>query len=150
VLATQAPLLILDEPTNTLDPTMRDELLRQLRHARDQGHAVLFSSHVLSEVEQVCDRVGILQNGRLVHLQTLAELRQGKRVRARFANGHAGDIPVFPGLVVRERTSEQITFEHTGPLPPLLEWLSRQPLADLHVEPLGLSRIYAMYHGEEA
>ncbi|HEX5270827.1 MAG TPA: ATP-binding cassette domain-containing protein, partial [Gemmataceae bacterium] len=57
VLLPHAPLLILDEPTNALDPTMRDELLAQLRQARDAGQAVLFSSHVLSEVEQVCDRV---------------------------------------------------------------------------------------------
>src|SRR5262245_11054816 len=57
VLAAAAPLLILDEPTNTLDPTMRDELLDQIRQARGRGQAVLFSSHVLAEVEQVCDRV---------------------------------------------------------------------------------------------
>src|SRR5262245_46924707 len=57
VLVPRTPLLILDEPTNTLDPTMRDELLDQLRQARDQGQTVVFSSHVLSEVEQVCDRV---------------------------------------------------------------------------------------------
>src|SRR5437868_9069719 len=65
VLVTQAPLLIMDEPTNALDPNMRDELLRQVRRARDRGQAVLFSSHVLGEVEQVCDRVGILRAGRL-------------------------------------------------------------------------------------
>src|SRR5437763_8333129 len=76
VLTPRAPLLILDEPTNTLDPNMRDELLALLRRARDRGQAVLFSSHVLSEVEQVCDRVGILRDGRLVHLQEMAELRQ--------------------------------------------------------------------------
>src|SRR5439155_11034107 len=61
VLVPQAPLLILDEPTNTLDPSMRDELLAQLRQASQQGQAVLFSSHVLAEVERVCDRVGILR-----------------------------------------------------------------------------------------
>src|SRR5207237_8179116 len=55
VLVPRAPLLILDEPTNTLDPSMRDELLAQLRQASRQGQAVLFSSHVLAEVEQVCD-----------------------------------------------------------------------------------------------
>src|SRR5207248_2867221 len=76
VLLPQTPLLILDEPTNTLDPTMRDELLGQLVKARNQGQAVLFSSHVLAEVERVCDRVGILQHGRLAHLQKMSELRQ--------------------------------------------------------------------------
>src|SRR5438128_4188016 len=84
VLLPHAPLVILDEPTNTLDPTMRDELLAQLRRARDQGQAVLFSSHVLSAVEQVCDRVGILQRGRLVHLQKMAELKSARLTRARF------------------------------------------------------------------
>src|SRR5205085_1038861 len=53
VLLPEVPLLILDEPTNALDPNMRDELLAQLRRARDAGQAVVFSSHVLSEVEQV-------------------------------------------------------------------------------------------------
>jgi ABC-2 type transport system ATP-binding protein len=152
VLATHAPVLILDEPTNTLDPTMRDELLRQLRQARDKGQAVLFSSHVLTEVEQVCDRVGILQNGRLVHLQAMSELREGKLIRARFAaNGQAtaepDPVPPLPGLVVRERTADRIAFEYTGPLPPVLQWLARQPLVDLQMEPLGLSRIYSRYHG---
>src|SRR5207247_10803150 len=81
VLLPRAPLLILDEPTNTLDPTMRDQLLEKIRDAGKQGQAVLFSSHVLSEVERVCDRVGILQRGRLVHVQNMAELREGRRVR---------------------------------------------------------------------
>src|SRR5947208_8123559 len=94
VLVPHAPLLILDEPTNTLDPTMRDELLSQLRRARDEGQAVLFSSHVLTEVEQICDRVGILHNGRLVHLQTMADLREERRVRAAFA----GVVEQLPDL----------------------------------------------------
>src|SRR5438270_792412 len=58
-------------------------LLGQLRRVRDQGKAVVFSSHVLSEVERVCDRVGILQRGKLVHVQKLAELRQGRVVHVR-------------------------------------------------------------------
>src|SRR5437588_4343825 len=81
VLVPRSPLLILDEPTNALDPTMRDELLAQLRQARDGGQTVVFSSHVLGEVEQVCDRVAILQRGRLVHLQEMKELQQGRLVR---------------------------------------------------------------------
>src|SRR3954469_20731918 len=80
VLLPRVPLLILDEPTNTLDPSMRDELLAQLREARNRGQAVLFSSHVLAEVEQVCDRVGILQRGRLAHLQSIAELNAEERL----------------------------------------------------------------------
>src|SRR5262249_12043259 len=74
VLLPPVPLLILDEPTNTLDPVMRDELLDQLVQAKARGQSVLFSSHVLQEVERVCDRIGILSHGRLVHSQAMSEL----------------------------------------------------------------------------
>jgi ABC-2 type transport system ATP-binding protein len=149
VLVPHARLLILDEPTNTLDPTMRDELLAQLRRARDQGQAVLFSSHVLSEVEQVCDRVGILQRGRLVHLQEMAHLQNGRLIRARFAQPPE-TLPAFPGLTELERDGSRFTWEYDGALPPLLEWLSRLPLADLRMEPMGLAPIYHRFHGVQA
>ncbi len=149
VLAARAPLLILDEPTNTLDPSMRDDLLAQLRRARDQGQAVLFSSHVLTEVEQVCDRVGILQKGRLVHLQPLAELRAVRVVTAAFA-GTVEALPQLPGLRCTRREDNRLVFEYAGALPPLLGWLARQQVLDLKVEPLGLGPIYHQYHGAEA
>ncbi|HEV3255305.1 MAG TPA: ABC transporter ATP-binding protein [Gemmataceae bacterium] len=148
VLVPHAPLLVLDEPTNTLDPTMRQELLGQLRRARDHGQAVLFSSHVLGEVEQVCDRVGILQKGRLVHVQNMSELRQARLIRARFSQDPAV-LPDLPGVHVRPREDHQLELEHSGPLPPLLDWLSRQPVTELQMEPLGLSAIYQRYHGVE-
>jgi ABC-2 type transport system ATP-binding protein len=149
VLAPEAPFLILDEPTNTLDPTMRDELLAQLRRARDRGQAVLFSSHVLHEVELVCDRVGILQRGRLVHLQTMTELRQASLVQARFLDTAAqpDGLPDLAGLRLRERDRNRVTFEYAGDMPPLLAWLAGQKLADLRIEPLGLGAIYHRYHG---
>jgi ABC-2 type transport system ATP-binding protein len=149
VLVPHARLLILDEPTNTLDPTMRDELLAQLRQARQEGQAVLFSSHVLSEVEQVCDRVGILQGGRLVHLQTLADLQRSRLVQARFT-GAVPSLPEGDGFLLRDRGAEHVTFEHTGPLPDLLRWLAQQPLRDVSVQPQGLAAIYHRYHGAEA
>jgi ABC-2 type transport system ATP-binding protein len=149
VLAPHTPLVILDEPTNTLDPTMRDELLRQLVEAKRRGQAVLFSSHVLAEVERVCDRVGILQRGKLVHVQPMAELQEGRQVRARFSRP-VEQVPAFEGLSLTERQGNELVLETTGPLPPLLQWLSTQPVVDLRVEPLGLSRIYHRYHGAPA
>jgi ABC-2 type transport system ATP-binding protein len=149
VLVPHAALLIMDEPTNALDPSMRDELLDQVRRARDRGQAVLFSSHVLSEVEAVCDRVGILQRGRLVHVQALAELRRGRVVHARFSQPPV-TLPPLAGLQERERHDDSVTLEYTGELPPLLAWLAGQPLADLRLEPLGLAGIYHRYHGERA
>ncbi len=158
VLIPQTPLLILDEPTNTLDPTMRDELLEQLRKARDRGQAVLFSSHVLSEVEQVCDRVGILQRGRLVHLQRMKELGQVCLVQGRFteaawtrtATGPMDGFLDLRGLSLRHRDRDRLTLEYTGEMQPLLAWLARNRVADLHLEPAGLRAIYHRYHGVEA
>ncbi len=76
VLGYDTPLVILDEPTASLDPTARSEVLSLVREARDEGRTVLFSSHVLSEVEEVCDRVAVLRFGELVHEQSLHELRR--------------------------------------------------------------------------
>jgi ABC-2 type transport system ATP-binding protein len=149
VLLPHTPLLILDEPTNTLDPTMRDQLLAQLVEAKGRGQAVLFSSHVLAEVEKVCDRVGILQRGRLVHLQNMSELRALRRVRARFDTPIDG-LPELPGLRGAQGNGTQVTFEYDGALPPLLSWLAGKRPVDLQVGPLGLSAIYHRYHGTDA
>jgi len=149
VLLPRTPLVILDEPTNTLDPTMRDELLRQLVESRQQGQSVLFSSHVLAEVEKVCDRVGILQNGRLVHVQKMNELREVRRVQATFAET-VKYMPNLPGLRGCQMERERIDCEYEGPLPDLLAWLGREKLVDLNIQPLGLSAIYRHYHGIDA
>lgn len=149
VLTPHAPLLIMDEPTNALDPTMRDELLGQIRKARDAGQAVLFSSHVLSEVEQVCDRVGILQQGRLVHLQDMSQLRRSRIIRVRFERPPE-NLPPLLDLHPQKRVDGEVSWEYAGPLPPLLDWLARQQVQDLRLEPLGLAPIYHRYHGAEA
>jgi ABC-2 type transport system ATP-binding protein len=147
VLVPRVPLIILDEPTNTLDPTMRDELLEQLRGAKARGQTVLFSSHVLQEVEAVCDRVAILRRGELVHLQEMSELREGRHVSAKLTGpaprtGPDGDA--LPGDAVADG---HLNLTYRGPLPPLLDWLAKQPVTDLKVEPQGLSAIYRRFHG---
>jgi beta-exotoxin I transport system ATP-binding protein len=149
VLVPRVPLVILDEPTNTLDPTMRDELLGQLREARNRGQTVLFSSHVLAEVEQVCDRVGILQRGRLAHLQTMADILAERRVRVRFEKMPT-DWPKFEGETGREVRGHDAVVTLRGPLGPLLDWLGRHEIADLHIETIGLAGIYGRYHGADA
>jgi ABC-2 type transport system ATP-binding protein len=146
VLAPRTPLVLMDEPTNALDPTMRDILIEQVAHAKKRGQAVLFSSHILAEVEQACDRVVILRAGKLVHAQTLAELQAGRLVNVRFG-GAAPDAPPLPGLRVRERLAGRLVLEFDGPLPSLLGWLAGQDVAELRIEPLGLNSIYYRYHG---
>jgi ABC-2 type transport system ATP-binding protein len=129
---------------------MRDQLLAQLRQARERGQAVLFSSHVLSEAEQVCDRVGILQQGRLAHVQNMAELREAHLITLRFAGSRPQELPDLAGLQLRERKGNEVRLEYRGVLGPLLCWLAGQEISDLRVQPLGLSAIYHRYHGVDA
>jgi ABC-2 type transport system ATP-binding protein len=147
VLIPKVPLIILDEPTNTLDPTMRDELLDQLRNAKARKQAVLFSSHVLQEVEAVCDRVAILRRGELVHLQNMAELREGRAVSARITGPAPTTGPGGEQLPPEATSGGQLSLTFRGSLPVLLNWLASQPLADLKVEPQGLTPIYRRFHG---
>jgi len=149
VLVPQVPLIILDEPTNTLDPTMRDELLDQLLLAKQRGQAVLFSSHVLSEVERVCDRVGILRRGVLVHQQSMSELRDGRHVRALLRKlprlGPNGE-PLAPTEL---NADGDLRLDYRGPVPSLLRWLEQCDPQDLHIEPMGLTPIYHRFHGSD-
>ncbi|CAN5467048.1 ATP-binding cassette domain-containing protein [soil metagenome] len=146
VLVAKVPLVILDEPTNALDPTMREELLEQIKQARHQGQTVLFSSHVMSEVEAVCDRVAILRGGKLVHMQDMTELRSGRMVYARFLK--LPEQSTWPaGLNEYSRSGNSITWEYAGPLSPLCSWLGEQEIAELQLEPLGLKSTYHRFHG---
>ena len=96
-----AELLVLDEPTNGLDPLMQHEFLRMVREAREAGTTVFLSSHVLSEVQRAADRVAVLRSGRVVALGTVDELRG--RARQRVEIWFRGEPPTemlaaLPGL----------------------------------------------------
>jgi ABC-2 type transport system ATP-binding protein len=145
VLLPETPLVILDEPTNTLDPNMRDQLLSQLSLASKRGQAVLFSSHVLTEVEQVCDRVAILQQGRLVHWQNMRELRQIRHIRVRLRQP-VETFAIADHVKAMKVQGNDLDFEYSGPLPDLLGRLASLPVEDLKIEPLGLAGIYQTYH----
>jgi ABC-2 type transport system ATP-binding protein len=148
VLIPRTPLVIMDEPTNALDPTMRDLLLERVRAAKNRGQSVLFSSHVLAEVERICDRVAILRRGQLVHDQVMSQVQTGRLVTARFEKPTPAPPPLA-GLHIRERDDTRLTLEFTGSLPDLLGWLSSQALAELRIETLGLNAIYYRYHGND-
>ncbi len=92
VLGLRTPLLILDEPTANLDPTVRGAVLQLVMEARDNGRTVMFSSHVLSEIEETCDRVVFLRHGLLAHELKMGELFQRHRITAT-SNGSVITIP---------------------------------------------------------
>jgi ABC-2 type transport system ATP-binding protein len=148
-LAAPTPIYILDEPTANLDPTVRSTVLALVAEAKRSRKTVIFSSHVLSEVEEVCDRVVILRSGRLVHTQAMKQLRTQHRIAAILA----GPLPPIPPalqdqvLVIR-RTEREIALETPGELAPLLKWLASLPLSDVRIEPVGLRAVYDRFHAE--
>ena len=145
-LASSAPLLILDEPTANLDPTVRGEVIKLVDEARQSGRTVIFSSHVLSEIEDVCDRVGILRAGELVHVQCLTELMQKHRIKARLAS----DLPEIPehlkSLLTIRKEEGRVQIETPGELSAVLHWLANANLQDIYVQPIGLRSVYDQYH----
>jgi ABC-2 type transport system ATP-binding protein len=146
-LAADTPIYILDEPTSSLDPTVRATVLDLVTESRAAGKTVMFSSHVLSEVEQVCDRVVILRAGQLVHTQPMAELRQQHRIVATLTE----PLPPIPDsmrelVVLTTIIKTEAVLETSGELAPLLHWLATLPLAEIRIEPLGLRTIYDRFH----
>lgn len=150
-LAADTPLYILDEPTANLDPTVRATVLAMVAEARQRGSTVMFSSHVLSEVEEVCDRVSILRAGQPVHTQVMSQLRQQHRILATL-NGPMPQIPpaLLGQFVLRQLSREEVVIETPGELAPLLGWLSTLPLGDVRIEPIGLRAIYDRFHSDHA
>ena len=147
VLAMETPLMILDEPTANLDPTARAEVLALVLEARAAGRTVIFSSHVLSEVEETCDRVAIVRAGRLVHEQSLEHLRRCHRIRAKLT-GRLGAIPADLAAVVSivEQGEDMVVLEAGDSLAPLLGWLATLPLDEVRIEPVGLAAVYDRFH----
>jgi ABC-2 type transport system ATP-binding protein len=147
-MASATDLVILDEPTSNLDPNVRSEVIALVLEAKVQGRTVIFSSHVMSEVEEACDRVVILRQGRLVHTQPMADLKQQHRIRARLRGPPSG--PVAEQIVVHHDPAGNLTVETSGELAPLLGWLATLPLDDLRIEPLGLRAVYDRFHSNGA
>jgi ABC-2 type transport system ATP-binding protein len=111
-LASSAELLILDEPTSGLDPLMQAAFQDCIRQERSEGRTVLLSSHVLAEVEELCDRVSIIRSGRTEHHGTLQELRGMTRtaITAELA-GPADDLAALPGVHGFELDGPRVRFD---------------------------------------
>jgi ABC-2 type transport system ATP-binding protein len=150
-LATRAELLLLDEPTSGLDPLMEVAFRDCVKEAKERGQTVFLSSHILSEVEALCDRVGILRAGRLVDEGTLEQLRHlaAQTVDVTFT----GPAPVLPALAgVHEHSAgpSALRFEVSGSVGPLIAALAAHPVATLTSREPSLEEIFLHhYDGSE-
>jgi len=142
-------LLILDEPTSALDPSARGDVITLVNDAKTTGQTVIFSGHVLSEVEQVADRVGIMRCGRLMIVEDMHARRSLRMLLARFE----GEVPeIFPEalqLSIRDRPSPDVLLlEHLGTVGPLLDWLAgSRNITDIAIGTEDLRTLYDRFHG---
>ena len=146
-LATRADLLLLDEPTSGLDPLMEMAFRGCIEEAKARGQAVFLSSHILSEVEAVCDRVGILRQGKLVDEGTLEQLRHlsAQTVEVTF-EGPAPQLPELPGVAVTPAGANALRFEVTGSVGPLIAALAAHPVATLTSREPSLEEIFLHHY----
>ncbi len=144
----EAPLLILDEPSSGLDPLMEMVFLQLLREERAAGRTVFLSSHNLSEVERVCDRVAIIRDGKLVMVEQVEALKANRVREMTITFRQPIDPRTFEsdGLVMLERSDRRIRISVRGDLNPLIRTLARYDVQDLAIREPSLEDIFLHYY----
>jgi polyether ionophore transport system ATP-binding protein len=147
---TRADLLIMDEPTSGLDPIMEQAFRQSVLEAKANKQTIFLSSHVLEEVEALCDRVGILRAGKLVELGTLAEMRHlsAVTVEATFG-GKPPKVDHIAGVSAVRVVGSQLNCQVRGPIDPLLTVIAAaHPKSLLSREP-SLEELFLSLYGDE-
>jgi ABC-2 type transport system ATP-binding protein len=150
--ATRAPLLMLDEPTSGLDPLMEREFRGCVAEARERGQTVFLSSHQLAEVEAVCDRVAILRAGRLVEVDSIADLRRLHQTVVEVSyRGVQPSLDDIAGVSsVEQLDTERLRFSLTGSPAAALRALATADISALTMHEPTLEEIFLAYYGEAA
>jgi ABC-2 type transport system ATP-binding protein len=144
-------LAILDEPTEGLDPLMQRAFYDLLDERKGTGRTIFFSSHVLSEVERVCDRVAIIRAGELVALSNVAELlaRRRRQVEMRVE----GELPVLagvPGVSNVQVRDDRVSCQLEGDVGPFVAAIAHARVRDLTIEPARLEEAFLEYYADES
>ena len=147
----RVPLLLLDEPTLGLDPLMKQEVLNIIREQRENGKTVFFSSHILSEVQKVADRVGIIRKGSLVEIANTQDLigRSLTRAMVHFeeevSRSELETVPNVEILRINDN-NRSYTFEVRGEMDGLIKTLANYPVLDLEINKPSLEEVFLKYY----
>jgi ABC-2 type transport system ATP-binding protein len=142
-------LAILDEPTEGLDPLMQHAFYAILDNLRREGRTIFFSSHVLPEVERVCDRVAIIRGGRLLALQHVSDLLAHRRRKVTLRwRGTAPDLAALPGVADIERDGAMLRASLEGDVLPFIRAIASPSLEDVTIEPASLEEVFLDYYTE--
>lgn len=142
-------LLILDEPTTGLDPIMQATVLELVREARNEGRTVFFSSHILSEAQEVCDRVGIIRDGQLVSTESVGELTRQQFRRLRLTFPAAPPAFDMEGVAETARDAHSVTLEIRQNLAAVLEKAGKHGAADIETYPITLEEVFLAFYGND-
>ena len=144
-------LLILDEPTGGLDPLVQQTVLELVREAKAEGRTVFFSSHILSEVQAVCDRVGIIREGRLVSTQKVEDMyaQRMNRLTMIFDELPPEDIFNISGVTEMTRSERSIKLEVRENLPQVLAAAAQYQVMDIETHNISLEEIFLAYYNKQ-
>jgi ABC-2 type transport system ATP-binding protein len=144
-------LLILDEPTNGLDPLIQSRFFEVLRAENSNGTTILFSSHILSEVQKLCKRVAIIKNGRIITVEDIESMRQKnlKKIKIEFDKALNQKWFGLQGVSNITRDENTITFSFSGDINNLIEILNNKRVNDLVIEEPSLEEIFMHYYEGE-
>jgi ABC-2 type transport system ATP-binding protein len=144
-------VLVLDEPSSGLDPLMQEAFYALLKESKQHGAAIFVSSHILSEVQKMCDRVGIIRAGKLVVERNIAEMV--KEAAHTFDVAFASKPPVeqlrkIKGVKVASHDKSNVTVHVHGELTPLLGELAKYDVTNLNARQLDLEEMFMRFYGE--
>lgn len=140
-------LIILDEPTSGLDPLMQKTFFDIIKKENENGATVLFSSHILGEVQRICDRVAIIKEGKLVSTQKISELRENAYKRVSFTTKETAPVAIgLTGVSNSEMQGNQCSFLYKGDCNLLLSALSEQILTNVDISDPTLEEIFMHYY----
>ena len=151
-LMTDAPVLILDEPTSGLDPLMIEAFCETVDELARAGRTTIFlSSHVLSEVDRVCERIALIRHGHIVAVRTMSELRLAtpRRVTVTFSQPVDDGVAVAADVTIVTREPRRWVIDAPGPLGAHVTALAHLPVADVTIAPFALADTILRLFGED-
>jgi ABC-2 type transport system ATP-binding protein len=146
-LATHPKILILDEPTSGLDPLMQNIFFQLLEIEKKNGTTIFFSSHNLSEVQRICDRVGIIKEGRLIKVENIEDILKTRAKKVRIKTNDNFDIT--KEMLNVEKINGFISFVFTGEMKKLVKLLSQIAVEDVSITEPPLEEIFMHYYEKE-
>lgn len=143
----QPDLIILDEPTSGLDPLMQNRFFELLEHENKRGATIFFSSHILSEVQRMCEKAAIIRNGEIIAIEDIKELLKKQMKKCHVTYNEKPDSVHLPeGAQNQKWIKNKVSFEYVGHISILLDWLSKQQLQDVTMEEPDLESIFMNYY----